>query len=177
MDISNFLDQITLFFDFYQKRFFEILPLIKIIAGVFSGLFFILVVWLTIKTHVVSVKIREVAEAITKSSVPKRKAVKEWATIMARLMRGGESDLKLAIIEADKLFDDTVKRMGHAGETMAERLKKITPAQLSNIEHIWDAHKVRNNIVHNPAYSLSRTDAEIVIGIYEKALREWGLID
>ncbi len=178
MDFLNkFFNDFIAFFEIEQQKFLHFFPLIKLMAGVFSGVFFIIVVWLVVKTQILAVKIRELAEAIRQSPTPKKKALKEWGAITARLQRGSESDLKLAIIEADKLLDDTVRRMGFAGETMAERLKKITPAQLSNIENIRSAHKVRNNIVHGPDYRLTRLEAETAIGVYEKALREWGLID
>lgn len=181
MNIFNFLDgvlnQIIPFFDVWRDKFLNILPLIKLGSGIFSAIFFLLVLWLIIKTQIVSTKINEVAEAITKSTVPRKKALKEWAAIAQRFRRGSEAELKLAVIEADKLFDDTIKRMGFTGETMSERLKKITPAQLSVIDDIWNAHKVRNNIVHTPDYKLSRLEAEAAIAVYEKALKEWGLID
>jgi len=181
MDILNFLDNILNrlipFWSVWHQKFLDVLPLVKIGSGVFSGIFFILVLWLIIKTQIISTRINEVAEAITKSAVPRKKAVKEWAAITGRLQRGSEAELKLAVIEADKLFDDTIKRMGFAGETMSERLKKITPAQLSVIDNVWNAHKVRNNVVHTPDYKLSRLEAEAAIAVYEKALKEWGLID
>lgn len=181
MNILNFLNgilnQMIPFWDIWHQKFLDILPLVKLGAGVFSGIFFILVLRLIIKTQIISARVSEVAEAISKSTVPRKKAVKEWAAITQRLRRGSEAELKLAIIEADKLFDDTIKRMGFAGEMMSERLKKITPAQLSVIENIWNAHKVRNNVVHTPDYRLSRTEAEAAIAVYQKALKEWGLID
>ena len=181
MNILNFLngilDQIIPFWNVWHQKFLDILPLVKLGSGIFSGLFFILVLRLIIKTQIISARINEVAEAIAKSTAPRKKAVKEWTAIIGRLRRGSEAELKLAVIEADKLFDDTIKRMGFTGEMMSERLKKIAPAQLSVIDSVWNAHKVRNNIVHTPDYKLSRLEAEAAIAVYEKALKEWGLID
>ena len=60
---------------------------------------------------------------------------------------------------------------------MADRLKKLTPAQLSNIENVWQVHKIRNRIVHEPDYHLAHADAAYAIDIYRVALKELGLID
>jgi hypothetical protein len=175
--LNGVLDQIIPFWNIWHQKFLGILPLVKLGSGLFSGIFFILVLRLVIKTQIISARINEVAEAITKSTVPRKRELKEWAAITQRLRRGSEAELKLAVIEADKLFDDTIKRIGFTGEMMSERLKKITPAQLSVIDNVWNAHKVRNNVVHTPDYKLSRLEAEAAIAVYEKALKEWGLID
>ncbi len=175
--LDNVLNAIFPYFEVWRQKFSDALPLIKLGSGIFSGIFFVLVLRLIVKTQIISARISEVTEAISKSTVPRKKAVKEWAAIVQRLRRGSEAELKLAIIEADKLFDDTIKRMGFTGEMMSERLKKITPAQLSVIDSVWNAHKVRNNVVHAPDYNLSRPEAEAAMAVYEKALKEWGLID
>jgi hypothetical protein len=81
-----------------------------------------------------------------------------------------ESEYKLAVIEADSVLDDILKRMGFAGQTLGERLEKLTSASLTNIEEVREAHKTRNNIVHDPNYRLSLDEARKLISIYEKAL-------
>ena len=101
-----------------------------------------------------------------------RKVVKAWAKITARLETGLESEYKLAVIEADSMLNDILKRMGFGGETLGERLEKLTAATLPNLEQIWEAHKIRNNIVHDPDYRLTLDEARRVLGIYEQALRD-----
>ncbi len=101
-----------------------------------------------------------------------RKVVKAWAKITARLETGLESEYKLAVIEADSMLDDILKRMGFGGETLGERLEKLTAATLPNLEQIWEAHKIRNNIVHDPDYRLTLDEARRVLDIYEQALRD-----
>lgn len=101
-----------------------------------------------------------------------RKVVKAWAKITARLETGLESEYKLAIIEADSMLNDILKRMGFGGETLGERLEKLTVAILPNLKQIWEAHKIRNNIVHDPDYRLTLDEARRVLDIYEQALRD-----
>ena len=101
-----------------------------------------------------------------------RKVVKAWAKITARLETGLESEYKLAVIEADSILNDILKRLGFGGETLGERLEKLTAATIPNLEQVWEAHKIRNNIVHDPDYRLTLDEARKVLGIYEQALRD-----
>lgn len=100
------------------------------------------------------------------------KVDREWQKIKKRLETGIEPETKLAIIEADKILDDTLNRMGFGGKTLAERLEKLTSVSLPNIEEIKESHKIRNNIVHDPTYRLDLEAAKKVISVYEKALTD-----
>lgn len=104
--------------------------------------------------------------------IPKGKVRKRWEAILARLQSNEESNYKLAVIEADKLLDDILKRVGYQGETMGDRLKKITTEQLTNIDEVWRAHKVRNNIVHDVDFKLNQDQARKTVETLEKALKE-----
>lgn len=107
----------------------------------------------------------------------RRRSIKAWLQIKKRIRFGGEANMKLAVIEADKIFDEMIKLSGYKGETMADRLKQVTAAQLSNIEQLWQAHKIRNRLVHEPDYHLTQDMAESALGIYQQAFQEMGLID
>ena len=97
--------------------------------------------------------------------------VKKWKRVKARLGKGWESEAKLGIIEADQLLGDLLKRMGYAGQSLGERLKQLDKEKLPNIEQVWEAHKVRNNLVHDSNYKLSLAKAEQTLDIYSKAFK------
>jgi len=83
------------------------------------------------------------------------------------------SDWKIAIIEADKSLDRTLEKKGFGGKTLGERLKEMVPADLPEVyEEVWEAHKVRNRIVHEPDFEISQGEARKVVGIYERAIRK-----
>lgn len=86
------------------------------------------------------------------------------------------NDWKLAIIEADIILDDTLKRQGYAGPTLGDRLKSISPNTLSSIDDAWQAHKVRNQIAHGGAdFVLTQKIARESIVKYERVFKELGL--
>ena len=100
------------------------------------------------------------------------KFVKEqWVKIEELLGYGKEMNYKLAVIEADKMLDFVLKGMYFPGEKMADRLKVAT-YKFPALRQVWWAHKVRNQVVHDPRYVLKYGETKKVIGLFKKALRE-----
>lgn len=145
---------------------------VVISIGLLGGIAFLI-----FKLQIVNSKVEKLVDVMGAEALSKRRSVRAWRQIQKRLELGGEANAKLALIEADKVLDELLKIAGYKGETMADRLKKITPAQLSNIEAIWQAHKIRNRLVHEPDYHLSDAEARIAVNIYKKSFQEMGLID
>jgi len=113
-----------------------------------------------------------IGQSINEPSFPKKAIVRKWETVLAKLAKDDENSYKLAVIEADKIFDDLLKRIGYQGEDMGERLKQLTTAQAANLDEIWQAHKLRNQIVHQPDFRLTRSQAERAVEIYQRALED-----
>ena len=86
------------------------------------------------------------------------------------------NDWKLAIIEADIILDDILKKQGYAGNSLGERLKSIAPSQLESLQDAWEAHKVRNNIAHQGAdFILTQRLAQETITKYQRVFAEFGV--
>jgi len=149
----------------------EIISIAKVAAIVVSALLFVGIIDLIIKLNFIS-RMKEAGKLLMTPSRLSKKAIRKWNKIEKRLNSGQEAELKLAVIEADKFFDDILKRCGYQGKDMGERLRQINASQIANIDDIWSAHKIRNNIVHNADYKLSSVDAERAVRAYKKALEE-----
>ena len=174
--------QTTILIELYEKikeaiKFFispnwgqGILPFIKFFVVVFSLFLLILIIIISIKADRLW-KLKLARQSAKVVGFPKH-FDKKWQIIAKRMAKGDEANVKLAVIEADKLLDIILQQMNLAGKDMGERLEKITPAQLSNLEDIWLAHKVRNRIVLEPEHHLSHSEAESAIAAYEKAFKE-----
>ena len=85
-----------------------------------------------------------------------RKITSDWENISVLLKQKGPSQLKQALIMADKSLDAVLKEIV-PGETMGERLKNaVDKFDRPTYNRIWDAHKLRNSLVHEagfePAY-------------------------
>lgn len=78
----------------------------------------------------------------------------------------------LAIMEADKLLGYTMKARGVEG-SVGEQLKKA-PALFSDVNVVWSAHKLRNQIAHELGMKISVARAKTNLAIYKKALKDLG---
>ena len=56
-------------------------------------------------------------------------------------------------------------------ESLGEKLEEITPDILPNLEEVNEVHKMRNNIIHDPAYRLDLEEAKRILSAYEKAIQ------
>lgn len=81
---------------------------------------------------------------------------------------------KDAIMEADKLLDEVLGKLGYAG-SMGDKLKKAGPA-FTNINDVWFAHKTRNRLAHELGAKVSPDEARIVLSKFERALKDIGLL-
>ena len=114
---------------------------------------------------------QDIMEVFTARSYGVSRVVKRWGKIKNRLDLTTESEHKLAIIEADGLLNEILKRMNYQGETLGDKLRQIPVSQLPNLEQLSQAHEIRNNIVHDPDYRLSLDQARKVLEAYKEALK------
>lgn len=97
-----------------------------------------------------------------------------WAVVQNHLDSESEADWKFAVIEADNILDELVKKMGYDGQDLGERLKVVEPSDFQSLQSAWEAHKVRNQIVHESSgFKLTYAEAKRVVGLYEQVFREF----
>lgn len=84
-----------------------------------------------------------------------------------------KSTWPLAVINADKLLDEALKRRKFRGKTMGERMV-AAQRELSDNDGAWYAHKLRNRLVHEADVKLKEADVKkALIGI-RQALKDLG---
>jgi hypothetical protein len=95
-----------------------------------------------------------------------------WSTIMAT-SNTGDSGLKSAVNEADKLFDHVLKQLAVDGETMGERLKhaKSKFDDYAVYDAVWRAHKLRNSLAHDLGFDLVPSQAKDALKGFENGLK------
>jgi hypothetical protein len=60
---------------------------------------------------------------------------------------------------------------------LGDRLKRAKTSQIPNLDELWQAHKLRNQIAHEPDFKLKRDLAERALAIYETTLRNLGVLE
>ena len=146
---------------------FELSSLIYIVyLALFAGAVFVL--WLFYK------KIRGVFRRPELHDMSRESIKRHWNQIEELVDRNDDTSWKLAVMEADKLLDHSLKSMAIPGMNMGERLRFIAH-KYPKINNVWRAHRVRNDIAHQAAYRLSHGEAKNAIRDFKSALEELGI--
>jgi len=162
---------------YFSGQWRQILVILKIVALAVSFLLAIFILFLLFRIRTdIKKSLKRVSESIAGTNLPQKVFHKRWQSILKKAESEDEDSQKLAIIEADKMLDDLLKETGLKGENMGERLKQIDPNQIANLEALWEAHKIRNRIVHEPDYRLKPNEVKEVIEIYRRALEDLGAL-
>jgi 5'-deoxynucleotidase YfbR-like HD superfamily hydrolase len=81
-----------------------------------------------------------------------------------------QADHRHAIMDADKLLDYALSQMGFKG-SLGAKLKKA-PSLFSNINAVWEAHKVRNNIAHKINYRVDEKTYKKTMLQFKQAFKD-----
>jgi hypothetical protein len=94
-----------------------------------------------------------------------------WGELLARVKT--PEGMMLAIIDADKLLDEALKKHRLKGRTMGERLVAAQRI-ISDNDAVWYAHKLRNRLVHEPNVKLRKSEAKNALAGFRQGLRDLG---
>lgn len=98
-----------------------------------------------------------------------------WLTIEQAVKPDETATHQLSILQADKLLDLALKERGFAGNTMGERMKSAQKAW-SDANHVWTAHKLRNQIAHETAFQLNYDMTKRALSAFRQALKDLGAV-
>ena len=153
------------------------LGILEFLGLLVSLAIFAIIVYFAIETGWWATRVVRFRDVVLQSNISKDRAQKSWAAIQELFYRGGDNDLKVAVLEADKLLNDALREAGVMGIQLGDRLKKATESQIPNLNELWQAHKLRNQIAHEPNFHLKRDLAERALDIYETTLKNLGVFD
>lgn len=87
-----------------------------------------------------------------------------------------KEEWKIGIIELDTLLKDLLKNKNYVGDTVGELLKSGESKGLKSINDAWEAHKIRNLIVHEGIkYDMSNETAMQALRKYTTVFMELGI--
>jgi hypothetical protein len=80
-----------------------------------------------------------------------------------------------AILAADQLLDEVLKRKKFGGKSMGERLAKAQ-RKLTDNEAVWFGHKLRTRLESDPETKLKETDVKQALVGIRQALKDLGAL-
>ncbi|HET7320160.1 MAG TPA: hypothetical protein VFI84_01070 [Candidatus Saccharimonadales bacterium] len=96
-----------------------------------------------------------------------------WQEIQGLL--ANKNTWPLAVINADKLLDDALKKRKFKGKTMGERLVSAQRTLTSN-DTVWFGHKLRNKLVHEDYNLTKKHEVKDALLGYLQALKDLGAL-
>jgi len=157
----NTWEKFSGFFNSYSWE--EILFNVKIGFILISFLLLLLIIFLLLKISLII----PLNRALTEYSKPrdptisKKKVAKKWNKIEIKLRSGVQGNYKMALIEASKLFNTVLKNVGYG-----------IGKKLESIDEIKESEKVKDKIVEDKKFKLSKEEAESSVDAYKKGLEE-----
>lgn len=86
-----------------------------------------------------------------------------------------EHSWHMAVLNADKLLDHAMRARHIKGQTMGERMKNAKD-KFSDRNGVWTAHKLRNQIAHEPDVKLNLAQTRQALKAFRTALRDMGAL-
>ena len=111
------------------------------------------------------------------TSASKEQENSRWEKVKEHAYSNNPADWRLAIIEADIMLEEVLRKAGFPGNGVGEMLKSVDKSDMLTLEAAWDAHKVRNRIAHSGGdFNLDERETKRVIGLFESVFKEFGVI-
>lgn len=136
----------------------------------FASLFTFLYYSYKFNNLLIEERIHGYEEKIMSSDVHKNE---RWQRVIEHIESEHPNDWRIAILEADTILDEILTKMGYEGDTIADKLKQIERSDFQTLENAWEAHKIRNRMVHESDFMLSKREAERIIGLYRSVFEEF----
>jgi uncharacterized protein YpmS len=152
-------NKIAIFFTSYQWK--EVIFALKTTSIIISLILGILIVLLLIKINIKAKMKKSISRVKKTVSFNKRRIEKRWTKIENKLNSGVGANYKLAILEADKIFNDILKVIGYEAQI-----------RITNMDEIKKAGKVKNNIIEDSQFSIDENDARLMVGAYRRGLED-----
>lgn len=123
----------------------------------------------------ISGNIKNALYGTTRPILSKSKAIVRFENILDRLKSTNPSQYKVAVLEADAFAEELFAGMEYTGKTMGEKLENVKDGQIETKDLLIEAHTVRNRIIHDANFTLSKEEAEKWIGNYRAFFDEMEL--
>ena len=175
--ISNFFSDFSHFLQLVVAWYVTNIYTLEVFSVVISLILVYGIVYCVIRSNFLILQSEKWSDFLNIKNVSRRRSLRAWKHILKKIHSKDELQWKLAIMEADKILDEILKMAGYKGETMDDRLKLLTKAQLTNLDDIKNTHRVRQQISQNPDFKITQEEVSGIIKVYHQAFTELYLIE
>jgi hypothetical protein len=151
------------------------LVVLQTISFFISTILLIGIIYALIKSGYFDYKTERMMDALMVGDLPRRRSIKGWQEIMKKMGGKKEEDWQAALVIADNILGEVLKLAGYYGKNLTDRLDNITPAQMSHILELRQAHQLTQR-ARKEDFSASKAEISEAIYIYRKTFQELRLL-
>jgi hypothetical protein len=109
--------------------------------------------------------------------IKKSKYAERWQKIKENAESEDLPKMKIAIIEADQMFGETLGKIGYEGKDTGERIAAVRQGQLIGLEEAKESHEIFKKVVRDSGRKISMEEIQSALEGYEKVFRGLELLD
>ncbi|MBI2065683.1 MAG: hypothetical protein HYT68_01275 [Candidatus Zambryskibacteria bacterium] len=186
--LLNYFDSLSLgtsdtFWTRLADSFLEsIWPIWKIAAVIVSALALVGIIYNSRKLSAINAEEKKIFNPVPEAAIQWGGEVVEpknerWEKIIEHANSNNASDWRSAIIEADVMLEELLRKLGYQGESVGDMLKSVDKSDFLTLEDAWGAHKIRNKIAHSGSgFQLNERETKRVVALFERVFKEFGVI-
>ncbi|MDE2020153.1 MAG: hypothetical protein KGJ13_07450 [Patescibacteria group bacterium] len=157
--------------------YFSALGTLQVISVIITIFLVVAIIYIIAKTGWLRSRVEKYRTVVLKTDLSQKRAKEGWELVQKHFFAGDDNDLKIAVIQADTILEEALRHAGTRGTNLGDRLKNLKRGQMPNLEDVWQAHKLRNQIAHEPVLKVKRDTAERALDAYREALKNLGALD
>lgn len=96
---------------------------------------------------------------------------KAWSDVEGLMARNDTMSARLAVMHADAVLDKALQARHFPGDRFATRLQ-FAQRKYPQLRRAWWAHKLRNDLAHEPDRALTLSEARKAVAAFATALKE-----
>ena len=85
-----------------------------------------------------------------------------------------DTEPRQALLEADKLLDHALRKLGYEG-SLGDKLKKAG-SLFSDKNGVWHAHKMRNRLAHEIEFRATDHEMKRALQMFKRSLQDLGIL-
>lgn len=183
IDIISFIDNLL---KGLVNAYPSIVATVKNILGILIGIslpasfiFLIVIIYCVERLKYIRAREKEIFDlkvepAYEATSAADHVLAKRWNDAQTHVESANQNDWRQAILEADIILDDLLNKLGYRGESIGEKLKRAHTGDFKSLNEAWEAHKIRNRLVHEGAnFELNQIEAKRILNMYKKVFEEF----
>ncbi len=102
---------------------------------------------------------------------------KRWNKVNQQIEKGSSDNLAVAVLECSQMLNEILKAIGYEGDSLGERLNKLSPNQINEIEKLKVVNEVKNKLVKDSNFKVNQKEAEVIRDAVGKVLDNYEVIE